>query len=261
MAREYGRALELAYLAAHAQWCLDAQHAAAAYASCSAEAKQLVDRLRRETGRNWYLAHRLDRATSGVILLAADSQVAGALGEQFMSRAVRKTYLAVCRGWPESPGTIEHPLDAPGRPDAKPATTNYRVLATHTWDIAMGRYPQQRYALVAVEPVTGRYRQIRRHFKHVSHHLIGDTSEGRGDHNRLFRQHLRVHRMLLHAWRVAFAHPVTGEPLALEAPPHPPGKAILEVENPDGERSNTAIELEYVSGPAIASVTPSRFGT
>ena len=69
----------------------------------------LVDRLRRETGRNWYLAHRLDRATSGVILLAADSQVAGALGEQFMSRAVRKTYLAVCRGWPESPGTIEHP--------------------------------------------------------------------------------------------------------------------------------------------------------
>lgn len=178
----------------------------------------LVDRLRRETGRNWYLAHRLDRATSGVILLAADSQVAGALGEQFMSRAVRKTYLAVCRGWPESPGTIEHPLDAPGRPDPKPATTNYRVLATHTWDIAMGRYPQQRYALVAVEPVTGRYRQIRRHFKHVSHHLIGDTSEGRGDHNRLFRQHLRVHRMLLHAWRVAFAHPVTGEPLALEAP-------------------------------------------
>ena len=178
----------------------------------------LVDRLRRETGRNWYLAHRLDRATSGVILLAADSQVAGALGEQFMSRAVRKTYLAVCRGWPESPGTIEHPLDAPGRPDPKPATTNYRVLATHTWDIAMGRYPQQRYALVAVEPVTGRYRQIRRHFKHVSHHLIGDTSEGRGDHNRLFRQHLRVHRMLLHAWRVVFAHPVTGEPLALEAP-------------------------------------------
>jgi tRNA pseudouridine65 synthase len=178
----------------------------------------LVERVRRETARHWFLAHRLDRATSGVVLLAADKQVAAALGEQFMSRAVRKTYLAVCRGWPESPGTIDHPLDAPGRPDAKEATTNYRVLATHTWDIAMGRYPQQRYALVEVEPVTGRYRQIRRHFKHVSHHLIGDTSEGRGDHNRLFRQHLRVHRLLLHAWRIALAHPVTGAPLALEAP-------------------------------------------
>jgi tRNA pseudouridine65 synthase len=178
----------------------------------------LVERVRRETQRHWHLAHRLDRATSGVVLLAADARVAGALGEQFMSRAVHKTYLAVCRGWPEPTGTIEYPLDAPGRPDAKPATTNYRVLATHTWDIAMGRYPQQRYALVAVEPVTGRYRQIRRHFKHVSHHLIGDTSEGRGDHNRLFRQHLRVHRLLLHAWRIALAHPVTGEPLAISAP-------------------------------------------
>ena len=72
--------------------------------------------------------------------------------------------------------------------------------------------------LIEVSPETGRYRQIRRHFHHVSHHLLGDTSHGRGDHNRLIRQHYGVHRLLLHAWRIHFAHPVSGEPMQLEAP-------------------------------------------
>ena len=84
--------------------------------------------------------------------------------------------------------------------------------------IAQGRYPQQRYALLEVSPETGRYRQIRRHFHHVSHHLLGDTSHGRGDHNRLIRQHYGVHRMLLHAWRIEVQHPTTGDRLRLEAP-------------------------------------------
>jgi tRNA pseudouridine65 synthase len=82
----------------------------------------------------------------------------------------------------------------------------------------MGRYAAQRYSLVEAMPETGRYRQIRRHFHHISHHLIGDTTEGRGDHNRLFRQHLGVHRLLLHAWRIAFAHPATGARLEVTAP-------------------------------------------
>ena len=61
-------------------------------------------------------------------------------------------------------------------------------------------------------------RQIRRHLKHASHHLIGDTSHGDGRHNRAFRMR-GVHRMLLHAWRLGFPHPRTGEPLKVEAPP------------------------------------------
>jgi tRNA pseudouridine65 synthase len=84
--------------------------------------------------------------------------------------------------------------------------------------IAQGRYPQQRYSLLEVSPETGRYRQIRRHFHHISHHLLGDTSHGRGDHNRLIRQHYGVHRLLLHAWRIGVRHPTTGESLRLEAP-------------------------------------------
>jgi tRNA pseudouridine65 synthase len=178
-----------------------------------------IDAARRATGRTLYLAHRLDRATSGVLLLAATKEVATTLGEQFMSRAVEKHYLAVCRGWPEESGVIDHPLDAPGKRVPKPALTRYTRLATHEWPIAMGRYPAQRYALLDVEPETGRYQQIRRHFHHVSHHLIGDTTHGRGDHNRLFRQHLGVHRLLLHAWALSFAHPVDGTRMTIVAPP------------------------------------------
>jgi tRNA pseudouridine65 synthase len=178
----------------------------------------VIDALRRETGRTLYLAHRLDRATSGVLVCAATREVAAALGEQFMSRAVEKTYLAVCRGWTAEQGEIDYALNAPGKPEPKPAITRYRRLGAAEWAIAMGRYAAQRYSLVEAMPETGRYRQIRRHFHHISHHLIGDTTEGRGDHNRLFRQHLGVHRLLLHAWRIAFAHPATGARLEVTAP-------------------------------------------
>lgn len=178
----------------------------------------LVDRVREITGRTLYLVHRLDRATSGVNLFAASRELAASLGEQFMSRAVDKTYLAVCRGWPDETGAIDYALDAPGKREPKPALTEFKRLATVEVPIALGRYPAQRYALVAAYPRTGRYQQIRRHFHHVSHHLIGDTTHGRGDHNRLFRQYYGAHRLLLHAWRIALTHPVSGAPVGFEAP-------------------------------------------
>lgn len=179
----------------------------------------LIDRVRAATGRTLYLAHRLDRATSGVLLLAADREMAAALGQQFMQHAVHKTYLGVVRGWPEPEGQIDYPLDAPGKPGPKAALTRWRRLATAEVPIPMGRYPQQRYALLALQPETGRYQQLRRHLHHVSHHLVGDTTHGRGDHNRLFRIHYGLHRLLLHAWRLELAHPRSGAPLRIEAPP------------------------------------------
>ena len=178
----------------------------------------LIDRVRQQTGRTLYLAHRLDRATSGAIVLAADKDTAAKLGTQFMQREVDKTYLAVCRGWPAAEGTIDYPLDAPGKREVKSAITRYTTLATATLAVPMGRYEAQRYALLQAMPETGRYQQIRRHFHHLSHHLIGDTTHGRGDHNRLFRMHLGVHRLLLHAWRISFAHPRHGGTLHIEAP-------------------------------------------
>jgi tRNA pseudouridine65 synthase len=179
----------------------------------------LVDAVREATGRTLYLAHRLDRATSGVVLLGATKPIVAQLGAQFMARTVGKRYLAVVRGHLDDAGTIEHPLDAPGKPEPKPAITRYRTLARIELPIPLSRYASVRYSLLEVEPETGRYQQIRRHFRHVSHHLVGDTTHGRGEHNRLFRARFGIHRLLLHAHELAFEHPHSGERLVVRASP------------------------------------------
>jgi tRNA pseudouridine65 synthase len=190
----------------------------------------LVDILREQVGGTVYLAHRLDRATSGVLLIARSTEVAAALGEQFMGRDVHKQYLAVVRGWPDPvENIVDYPL--PGSRETGPrrdARTAYRRLATVEVPIALGRYPQQRYALVLAEPETGRFRQIRKHMAHIHHPVIGDCQHGRGDHNRLYKQYFSCHRMLLHAWRLRFRHPADARPMELEAPLDPAYRALLE---------------------------------
>ncbi|MEO8811240.1 MAG: pseudouridine synthase [Rhodanobacter sp.] len=180
----------------------------------------LIDLLREQIDDSVYLAHRLDRATSGVLLAARSKEVAAALGEQFMARTVHKQYLVVVRGWPEpAEGLIDYPL--PGSRDTGPrreARTRYRCVATIEVPIELGRYPQQRYALLLAAPETGRFRQIRKHLAHLHHPVIGDCQHGRGDHNRLYKQHFGCHRMLLHGWRTSFSHPLSGEPMTVEAP-------------------------------------------
>ncbi|HSK78816.1 MAG TPA: pseudouridine synthase [Thermoanaerobaculia bacterium] len=162
---------------------------------------------RDQAGRHVYPVHRLDRATSGALLLAFDPGTARRLQEQFEAGEVTKRYIALVRGIPKEAGVIDHPI--PRAPDGPrvPAVTEYRRLATF-----------ERYALVEVLPRTGRLHQIRRHFKHLSHPLIGDVRYGKGEHNRLFRERFGLHRLALHALELGFDHPVTGERLRIAAP-------------------------------------------
>ena len=177
-----------------------------------------ADRLREQFGRKVFLVHRLDRATSGCLLLAFDRDSASTLGKTLMAGEVEKDYWAVCRGWPEGDFEVDHPLDGgPGKPVKKAAVTRFQLLATAECDWPSGGFDSSRYALLLAQPQTGRFRQIRRHLKHMSHHLIGDTSHGDGRHNRAFRM-IGVHRMLLHARRLAFIHPHSGAKIEAIAP-------------------------------------------
>ena len=177
-----------------------------------------ADRLREQFARPIFLVHRLDRATSGCLLLAFDRDTASRLGKALMAGEIDKQYLAVCRGWPEADFTIDHPLDGgPGKPQKKPATTHFTRLASAELALPSAGFATSRYALLQVRPDTGRFRQIRRHLKHASHHLIGDSSHGDGRHNRTFRA-LGIHRMLLHAQGLGFVHPHTGERIDAVAP-------------------------------------------
>ncbi len=194
------------------------------------ETEFAADALRAQFGGPIHLVHRLDRATSGCLLVAFDRDAASALGKAVMSREMEKDYLAVCRGWPEPPhGLIDHPLDGgPGKPEKKPAVTAYRTLATGELPLPCAGFPTARFALLLCSPQTGRFRQIRRHLKHLRHHLIGDTSHGDGQRNRMFRSELGVHRMLLHAWRLAFVHPFSGMPVEAVAPPDGDFRRVFE---------------------------------
>jgi tRNA pseudouridine65 synthase len=175
----------------------------------------LHDRLREQFACKIHLIHRLDRATSGCLLIAFDSPTASLLGQQLMGHEVQKYYWAICRGWPEERFTIDYALDGgPGKPEKKTAVTQFTRLATAELSSPSAHHETSRYALMQCMPITGRFRQIRRHLKHISHHLIGDTSHGDGRHNRYFRMQ-GVHRMLLHAHRLDFKHPHTGEALTI----------------------------------------------
>ncbi|GAB2180340.1 tRNA pseudouridine(65) synthase TruC [Denitratisoma sp. agr-D3] len=193
------------------------------------EERFAVQLLRDQIGQRVYPAHRLDRGTSGILVFALTPEVARNLGLAFMDKDVQKRYLALVRGHPPEAGEIDHPLarirdayetalgeetDAP----AQPALTRYRRLATWELPHAVDRYPTSRYALLALEPVTGRRHQLRRHLKHISHPIVGDATYGKGRHNRLFQRLFDSHRLLLHCEAMDFRHPVTQASLALRAP-------------------------------------------
>ncbi len=149
--------------------------------------------------------HRLDKATSGVLLLARHPDAARRLGAAFMAGEVRKGYLALVRGWPAPHGETAQPLardpelPSAGQPLLE-ACTRWRRLACFEWPFQVdARHPRSRYALVAVEPLTGRRHQIRRHFKQLAHPLVGDSTHGKGAHNRAVAAWLGVQRLWLHA--------------------------------------------------------------
>ena len=167
-------------------------------------ALQLV---RDQVGRHVHAVHRLDRATSGVLLFALDPGTARRMQERFEAGGVEKRYLALVRGIPPEEGVIDHPVPRDEDGPRVPAATEFRRLAVF-----------ERYALVEARPLTGRRHQIRRHFKHLSHPLIGDVRYGKGEHNRLFRERFGLHRLALHALELAFDHPETGERLRIAAP-------------------------------------------
>lgn len=169
------------------------------------EERTAVGLLEAQLGRRVFPLHRLDKATSGVLVFALAPEAASRWGQVFESGAVRKRYLALVRGWPPDTGEIDYPLardpelPSAGQPRV-PAVTRFRTLRRFDWAFSVdGRHPTSRYALVEVEPLTGRRHQIRRHFKHIAHPLVGDTTHGKGAHNRAVGEWLGVRRLWLHA--------------------------------------------------------------
>ncbi len=179
-------------------------------------------------GQRVYPVHRLDKATSGLLIFALDPDSARQLAGQFARREVAKRYLALVRGWPPAQGCIDRALrhqpdpraDGPrtGEPTSKSALTRFACLGQAVLDRPLGRYPQQRYALLELAPETGRKHQIRRHLNHLNHPVIGDVNHGDRHHNHLFHDWRGYHRLYLAATELHLRHPDSGQALRLSAP-------------------------------------------
>ncbi len=194
----------------------------------------VIEQLRaaRPAARFLELVHRLDRETSGILLIAKKRSALTALQEQFRGREMGKTYLALVEGvWPANKKVLDAPLAryllpatggaaegerrvrvvAPDHPDAMRAVTLVKILA----HVEMAGDPAG-FSLLAVTIKTGRTHQIRVHLASAGHPIAGDDKYGDFERNRAL-QKCGLKRMFLHAWRLQFRHPASGEAMALQA--------------------------------------------
>lgn len=186
------------------------------------QSKFALQMVRDQIGRRVYPVHRLDRPTSGILIFCLQSESAHKLAERFKDGGIRKTYLAVVRGFTEKAGLIDQALSRTVYTTRKPkitvpALTEFRTLQTIELPFPVGPYPTCRYALVTAHPITGRAHQIRRHFRDISHPVVGDTMYGDAKHNRFFKEKIGCRRMLLAAMQLEFTHPYTGEKTKISA--------------------------------------------
>ncbi|WNO62015.1 tRNA pseudouridine(65) synthase TruC [Rheinheimera sp. MMS21-TC3] len=187
----------------------------------------VMQTLRDQIGQHVFPVHRLDRPTSGVLVFALSSEVARILSEQQQQNLWHKYYLAVVRGYVSQGGELDYALkeqqdkiaDKYSRDDkaAQSAITRYQPLQKIELPMPVSRYPVARYSLLALQPLTGRKHQLRRHLAHLRHPIVGDTSHGDGKHNKFFLQHFNCRRLMLIAKQLQLPHPVTAEPLLFSA--------------------------------------------
>ncbi len=178
-----------------------------------------LQKLRDQIDQKVYPCHRLDRKTSGVLVFTLDQETLAKVMSQFADGTVTKKYLAIVRGYTPDEETIDYALrDDSGK--EKEAVTHYKTLERVELDVPFGKHQTSRYSLVEALPKTGRMHQLRKHFAHILHPIIGDRPHGCNKQNKLFLEKWDMKEMMLHARSLDFEHPVSNETIKLEADFH-----------------------------------------
>lgn len=185
-------------------------------------ALQLV---RNQLGQRVDLIHRLDRKTSGVLLLAKNKAIVKEAQQLFISKEVQKTYHAIVRGHMKESGTLDYDLDHEGK--IQTAITNYEPQSYYEINYSSGRYPTSRYSLIHLIPETGRFHQLRKHMAHLRYPIIGDRPHGCNKQNRMWKHALGLDTMLLHAAAIRFT--LRGKVYDLRADYSPQFKKALQL--------------------------------
>ncbi|MCX2430357.1 pseudouridine synthase [Pedobacter sp. GR22-10] len=186
--------------------------------------------LRDQVGRHVSPVHRLDRKTSGILLFAFDKETEIAMHQQFMNTQTIKKYLAILRGFAPESMDIDYPL-AKENGTIQDAFTSFKTLQHAEVNVPFGKHATSRYSLVEATPKTGRMHQLRRHFSHILHPIIGDRTHGCNKQNKFFLERWNMSTMLLHASELTFTHPVTSESIHLKAALHDEFKRVMDFMN------------------------------
>ncbi|MBK0378754.1 pseudouridine synthase [Mucilaginibacter segetis] len=182
--------------------------------------------LRDQIGKKVNPVHRIDRKTAGILLFAFDKQIEIAMQKQFMENKVRKKYLAIVRGYTPNTEEIDYPLRKENG-TLQDAFTRYSTLKRAELNIPLGQHPTSRYSLVEAVPETGRMHQLRKHFSHIFHPIIGDRTHGCNKQNKFFKDNWDLDTMLLHASVLTFNHPVHDKQITIEAALQPEFNRIM----------------------------------
>lgn len=177
-----------------------------------------LQQLRNQLDRHVYPAHRLDRKTSGVLLFALNKPALSAIREVFEKGSIEKTYWSIVRGYTDAQGFIDYPLTN-DRGKTQEAQTFYTRLDQTEIAVPFGKHQTSRYSWIEAKPRTGRMHQLRKHFAHILHPIIGDRPHGCNKQNKLFLERWNMGTMLLHAVRLKFVHPVTHQNIEISAKP------------------------------------------
>jgi len=170
-----------------------------------------------KTGQWIYNVHRLDSKTSGLIILALSSEVAHQLTLQFERKEVQKEYLAIVLGEVDDEGVFDQKVVVKKKSKfKKPAVTRFENIQRVETAISYKDHTNVSISLVRVLPETGRWHQIRQHFAKNRHDIVGDSHHGDFTLNKLIKAEYGFNRLMLHASKLSFVHPVTAEKLQFE---------------------------------------------
>ncbi|MDO6737438.1 pseudouridine synthase [Wenyingzhuangia sp. 2_MG-2023] len=170
-----------------------------------------------QTETKYYAIHRLDRKTSGIILLAKKKEFVSKFQELFVNNQIQKKYYGLVRGFAPESGKIDSPVKGRDANKHKEALTFFERLERFHIDVPVGPYPSARYSLITLTPKTGRLHQLRIHLNKISYPLVGDPKYGDRFHNRMFETEFDCSKLFLHAFHLEFVHPFTQKNISITA--------------------------------------------